>query len=143
MVSLCRERGLRALYADIFEHLRDSPDASYGGIFAGSVVERLTNEQTAELLELVKRKLRRGGIFVADATNIDHLPALRKFYMNPSLVRPVPARLLAFMLERSGLRIHHFRFSGAGEHGGEELSEPALSREVYPYDEYTVAALND
>lgn len=140
MVSLCRGRGLRALHADIFEHLRDSPDASYGGIFAGRVVERLTNEQTAELLELAKRKLRRGGLFVASATNIDHLPALRKFYTDPSLVRPVPARLLGFMLERGGLRIHHFSFSDAG---GEELSEPALAREVYPYDEYTVVALND
>lgn len=143
LVSLCRGRGLRALHADIFEHLRDSPDASYGGIFAGRVVERLTTDQTAELLELAGRKLRRGGIFVASATNIDHLPALRKFYMNPSLVRPVPARLLAFMLERSGLRLHHFRFSGDAEHGGEELSEPALLREVYPYDEYTVVAVND
>lgn len=140
MVSLCRGRGLRALHADIFEHLRDSPDASYGGIFAGRVVERLTNEQTAELLELAKRKLRRGGLFVASATNIDHLPALRKFYADPSLARPVPARLLGFMLERGGLRIHHFSFSDTG---GEELSEPALAREVYPYDEYTVVALND
>lgn len=143
MVSLCRGRGLRVQHADIFEHLRDSPDASYGGIFAGSVVERLTTDQTAELLELAGRKLRRGGLFVASATNIDHLPALRKFYMNPSLVRPVPARLLGFMLERSGLKIHHFRFSGTGEQGGEELSESALSREVYPYDEYTVVAVND
>ncbi len=143
VVSLCRGRGLRALHADIFEHLRDSPDASYGGIFAARVVERLTTDQTAELLWLAGRKLRRGGIFVASATNIDHLPALRKFYMNPSLVRPVPARLLAFMLERSELRIHHFRFSGAVEHDGEELSEPALLREVYPYDEYTVVAVND
>jgi SAM-dependent methyltransferase len=143
VVSLCRERGLRALHADIFEHLRDSPDASYGGIFAWRVVERLTTDRTAELLELAGRKLRRGGLFVASATNIDYLPALRKFYIDPSLVRPVPARLLEFMLERSGFRIHHFRFSGDGEHGGEELSEPALSREVYPYDEYTVVAVND
>lgn len=143
MVGLCRGRGLRAQPADILEHLRDSPDASYGGIFAGRVVERLTTDQTAELLGLAGRKLRRGGIFVASATNIDHLPALRKFYMDPSLVRPVPARLLAFMLERSGLRIHRFIFSGAGEQGGEELSEPALSREAYPYDEYTVVAVND
>jgi hypothetical protein len=142
VVSLCRERGLCALHADIFERLRDSPDASYGGIFAGSVVERLTNDQTTELLWLAGRKLRRGGLFVASATNIDHLPALRKFYMNPSLVRPVPARLLAFMVERSDLRIHHFRFSGSVEHGDEELSEPALLREVYPYDEYTVVAVN-
>jgi SAM-dependent methyltransferase len=143
MVSLCRGRGLCALHADILEHLCDSPDASYGGIFAGRVVERLTNDQTAELLGLAGRKLRRGGLFVASATNIDHLPALRRFYMNPSLIRPVPARLLGFMVERSGLRIHHFRFSGAGEHGGEEMSEPALAREVYPYDEYTVVAVND
>ena len=143
MVNLCRGRGLRALHADIFEHLRGAPDASYGGIFAGRVIERLTNDQTAGLLGLAKRKLRRGGLFVASATNVDHLPALRKFYMDPSLVRPVPARLLGFMVERSDLRIHHFRFSGAGEHGGEELSVPALSREVYPYDEYTVVAVND
>lgn len=143
MVSLCRGRGLCALHADIFEHLRDSPDASYGGIFAGRVVERLTNDQTAELLRLAGRKLRRGGLFVASATNVDHLPALRKFYMDPSLVRPVPVRLMGFMVERSDLRVHHFRFSGTGEDGGEELSEPALAREVYPYDEYTVVAVND
>ena len=143
MVSLCRGRGLRALHADIFEHLRDSPDASYGGIFAWRVVERLTTNQTAELLELAGRKLRRGGLLVASATNIDYLPALRKFYMDPSLVRPIPARLLGFMVERSDLRIHHFRFSGTVEHGGEELSEPALLHEVYPYDEYTVVAVND
>jgi O-antigen chain-terminating methyltransferase len=143
MVSLCKGRGLRALHADILEHLRDSPDASYGGIFAWRAVERLTTEQSAELLGLAKRKLRRGGLFVASATNIDYLPALRKFYLDPSLVRPVPARLLAFIVERSGLGIHHFRFSGSVEHGGEELSEPALLREVYPYDEYTVVAVNE
>lgn len=143
MVSLCRGRGLCALHADIFEHLRDSPDASYGGIFAGRVVERLTTDQTAELLWLAGRKLRRGGLFVASATNIDYLPALRKFYIDPSLVRPVPARLLGFLVERSDLRIHHFRFSSSVEHGGEELSEPVLLREVYPYDEYTVVAVND
>jgi Methyltransferase domain len=143
MVGLCRGRGMSAVHADIFEHLRDSPDASYGGIFAGRVVERLTTDQTAELLGLAGRKLRRGGIFVASATNIDYLPALRKFYKDPSLVRPVPARLLGFMVEQSDLKLLHFRFSGSIEHDGEELSEPTLSREVYPYDEYTVVAVND
>jgi SAM-dependent methyltransferase len=115
MVSLCQRGELRALQANIFEHLRDSPDASYGGIFAGAVVERLTNDQTAELLELARRKLRRGGIFVASATNIDHLPALRKFYMDPILVRPVPARLLRFMLERDRSQNRAFQFL---RHGG-------------------------
>lgn len=142
LVSLCHQGDLRALQADVFEHLRDSPDALYGGIFADRVVERLTNDQIAGLLELAKRKLRRGGIFVASATNIEHLTALRKFYLDPRLVRPVPTRLLEFMFERSGLSIERFIFSGA-EHGDEELSEPTLSREVYPYDEYTVVAVND
>lgn len=142
MVSRCRRRGLEAMHADIFEHLRDSVDAAYGGIFAWRTVERMTNDETVELLALAKRKLRRGGIFVASATNIDHLAALSKFYLDPSLIRPVPARLLGFMFEQNGLRIHHFAFSG-GEHGGEELLEPTLSREVYPYDEYTIVAVND
>ena len=143
MVSLCRGRGLRALHSDIFEHLRNSPDASYGGIFAWRVAERLTNDETAELLKLAGGKLRRGGLFVASATNIDHLPALRKFYLDPSLVRPVPARLLEFMVKRSNLRIDHFRFSATANHGVEELSEPTLSRDLYPYDEYTIVAVND
>jgi SAM-dependent methyltransferase len=143
MVNICRERGFRASHADILKHLSDSPDASYGGIFAWRVVERLTNEQTIDLLELAKRKLRRGGIFVASAVNMDHLPALRKFYADSSLVRPVPVRLLAFMVEQSGFRIHEFKFSGAGEPGAEELSETSLVRDVYPYDEYTVVAVND
>lgn len=143
MVSLCKGRGVSAVHADIFEHLRDSPDASYGGIFAGRVVERLTTDQTVELLDLAGRKLRRGGIFVASATNIDYHPALRKFYMDPNLVRPVPARLLAFMIEQSDLKILHFRFSGSPEHVDQELSEPALLRDVYPYEEYTVVAVND
>lgn len=142
MVNLCLRRELKATHADIFEHLRDSVDASYGAILAWRTVERLTNDQTVQLLALAKRKLRRGGIFVASATNIDHPAALSKFYLDPNLIRPVPARLLGFMFEQSGLRIHHFTFSG-GEHGGEELSEPVLSREVYPYDEYTIMAVND
>lgn len=136
LVRLCLERGLRASHAGIFEYLRDSPDASYGAIFAGRVVERLTNEQIVALLELAREKLRRGGLFVASATNIDHLPALRRFYLDPSLVRPVPVRLLEFMLEQSGFNLHHFRFTGV-----DELSEPALAREVYEYDEYTVVAV--
>jgi SAM-dependent methyltransferase len=143
MVSRCQARGLRALHSDIFEHLRDSPDASYGSIFAARVVERLTTDQTVELLGLVRRKLRRGGIFVASATNIDHPQALRKFYMDPSLVNPVPPRLLGFMVEQSDLRIDHFRFSGSVEHGGEELSEHTLLHDAYPYDEYTIVAVND
>ena len=145
MVRMCADRGLNALHADLFEHLQDVPDAFYGGIFAWRVVERLTNDQTAELLKLIERKLKRGGIFVASATNIDHLPAMRNFFMDQSLVRPVPLKLLAFMVEHSGLRVHHFRFSGVDdqEHCSEELLESALAREVYPYNEYTLVAVND
>lgn len=145
MVDLCRARGLHALRADVFDYLRGSPDSSFGGIFAGRVVERLTPEQTLELLGLAWRKLRRGGVFVACATNIDHPPALKNFYMDPGLCRPVPVRLLEFMLEQSRFRVHHFRFSapdGAGR-DADELVEPALSREVYPYRQYTVAAVRD
>ena len=140
MVRMCSERGLNALHEDLFEHLRDKPDGTFGAVFAWRVVERLTNDQTAELLRLMGRKLRRGGIFVASATNIDHLPAMRRFYLDPSLVRPVPAKLLAFMVESNGLRVHHFTFSAVDQ---EELTESGLLREVYPYDEYTVVAIND
>lgn len=140
MVQVCRERGLNARHEDIFKHLTDAPDSSYGGIFAWRVVERLTNDQTAEFVKLARRKLRRGGIFVGSATNIDHLPSMSSFYMDPRLVRPVPAKLLAFMVESSGLGIHHFTYSGDQE---EELTVKVLGNEVYPYNEYTIVAVND
>ncbi len=145
MVDVCRGRGLRALQADVIDYLRGSPDESFGGVFGGRVVERLTNEQTVELLALSGEKLRRGGVLVLGATNVDHLPALRDFYADPSLVRPVPVRLLGFMLERSGLRLDRFIFSGpdAEAGGGAELSEVTLSREVYPYNRYTAVCVRD
>lgn len=144
MVRMCRERELNASQADVFEHLHETPDAYYGGIFAWRVVERLTNEQTAELLKLIARKLKPGGIFVASATNIDHLAAMSRFYMDPSFVRPVPAKLLAFMVEHSGLTVHHFTFSGVDDQEAiEELSIYSLTNEVYPYSEYTIVAVND
>lgn len=127
--------------ADIFDLLNNVPDESFGGIYAGRVAERLSSEETMRLLELVGWKLKRGGVLVASAANTDHLPALRKFYLDPSLVRPVPVRLFEFMLERSGFRVRHFIFTApeVGEVG--ELVESALAHEVYPYDYYTVAAV--
>lgn len=145
MVQVCRERGLNAMPEDIFKHLHDVPDSSYGGVFAWRVIERLTNDQTAELMKLMRRKLRRGGIFVGSATNIDHLPSMRSFYMDPHLVRPVPARLMAFMSESSGLKIQHFIFSGGEDYkqDSEELTVNILTNEDYPYNEYTIVAVND
>ncbi|HEX7317720.1 MAG TPA: hypothetical protein VF297_27705 [Pyrinomonadaceae bacterium] len=145
MLSSFGANGLQAvgIDGDIFDYLNGSPDESFGGIYAGRVAERMTSEETMRLLELAGKKLKRGGVFVASAANIDHLPALRKFYMDPSLARPVPVRLLEFMLERSGLRVRHFRFSAPDGGEGSELIEPTLTREVYPYNYYTVAAVRD
>jgi hypothetical protein len=61
--------------------------------------------------------------------------------MDPSLVRPVPVRLLAFIVERNGFKVHHVTFSSSGDQ--EELSQHALTNEVYPYNEYTIVAIND
>lgn len=137
--------GLKAVVVepgtDIFDYLGGSADESFGGVYAGRVAERLTGERMMWLLELARKRLRRGGVLVASAANTDHLPALRKFYMDPSLVRPVPVRLMEFMLERSGFDVRHFRFSAPEGGGGGELVETALAREVYPYDYYTVAAV--
>ncbi len=36
---------------------------------------------------------------------------LGSFYLDPTHVRPVPARLLAFMAEQAGLKVQSIRFS--------------------------------
>ena len=147
LLSALAANGMKAVGveadADIFDYLGGAADGSFGAVYAGRAAERLTSEQMMRLLESAGRKLKRGGVLVASAANTDHLPALRKFYMDPSLVRPVPVRLFEFMLERGGYSVRHFSFSAPEGGGGGELVEPSLTREVYPYDYYTVAAVRD
>jgi O-antigen chain-terminating methyltransferase len=143
MVAHCRAQGLPVVRADVFEYLAGVADAGLDGVFAAQLVEHLPPEAVLRLCALCAAKLRPGGIFVAETINSDCPPALNWFYLDPTHVRPVPPRLLTFMVEQSGLTLVGLRFvSPVPESGAADLLDagPAYPPDAGRYQDYAVVA---
>jgi 2-polyprenyl-3-methyl-5-hydroxy-6-metoxy-1,4-benzoquinol methylase len=143
MVESCRERGLKVIQADLFQHLQSQPDASLGGIFAAQVIEHFPPNRIMALIELAAQKLKPGGRFVAETINPNCPNALANFHLDPTHVRPVPFGLLQFMFEQAGFEAKDIRFSGPIE--GAASTQPqhvSKSDEVdhTRYQDYAVIA---
>ena len=103
-VTLCRNRGLEAAKADLFEHLFAQPDSSLGGIVCSQVVEHLPPERIPELVRLAHSKLRPNGLFAVETPNPECLAIFAThFYLDPTHTRPIPPPLMAFYFEEAGL----------------------------------------
>jgi SAM-dependent methyltransferase len=105
MVQAAVTRGLNIHQADALAWLSGQPDGSLGGIIAIHLVEHLELSPLVGLLETAAAKLRPGGLFVAETPNPTSLNVLGNSYvLDPTHVRPVHPRLLAFLCERAGFR---------------------------------------
>ncbi len=103
-VSLCRAKKLEAEQGDLFVCLAGAADGVLDGVFAAQVVEHLPPERVPELVSLAASKLVRGGILLIETPNPACLAVFASyFYQDPTHRRPVPADLLRFYLEESGL----------------------------------------
>jgi len=103
-VELCRTKGLKADEADLFVYLALLPNASLDGIFCAQVVEHLAPAQLPEMIRLIARALRRGGVLVVETPNPECLAIFAThFYLDPTHKRPVPHTLLAFYMEECGI----------------------------------------
>lgn len=103
-VDLCRTKGLKADEADLFAYLEAQPDASFDGIFCSQVVEHFAPARLPEMIRLVARALRRGGVVVIETPNPECLAIFAThFYLDPTHKRPVPHALLAFYMEECGI----------------------------------------
>ncbi|MBI3967942.1 MAG: class I SAM-dependent methyltransferase [Chloroflexi bacterium] len=144
MVDFCRDRGLRVVLADIFDYLTELPDESVDGIFAAQVVEHFPPERIAELIALGDRKLKPGGIMLAETINTHCPEAMNWFYLDPTHVRPVPVEMLQFLFKQGHFRLQSACFSApvAGSNVSEllELTE-SLPREINFYQDYAVVAV--
>ncbi|HWJ45497.1 MAG TPA: class I SAM-dependent methyltransferase, partial [Gaiellaceae bacterium] len=80
MVAYARGDGLDVDQADLVEYLEGLDDASLGGIFMGQVVEHLPPGALVRSLELAARKLRPGGVLVAETINPLSPLALRHYF---------------------------------------------------------------
>ncbi|HKE27985.1 MAG TPA: class I SAM-dependent methyltransferase [Bryobacteraceae bacterium] len=103
-VTLCRQKGLEAEAADLFQYLTAQPEAAFDGIFCSQVVEHLDPARLPELIRLAASRLERNGVLAIETPNPECLAIFAThFYLDPTHTRPVPHPLLAFYMEEFGL----------------------------------------
>jgi SAM-dependent methyltransferase len=110
MVEYARGEDLEVEQADALDHLQGLEDGSLGGIFAGQVAEHLPPPVLIGLLELAVRKLRPGGLFVAETINPLSPIALRNYFADLTHAQPLVPETLELLARQAGFREVETRF---------------------------------
>lgn len=108
MLAACRERGLKVTNGDAMAVLRARPEASVAVVSAFHLVEHITFEQVQTLIAEALRVLQPGGLLILETPNPENLVVgASSFYDDPSHLRPLPPKLLAFAVEHGGFARHN------------------------------------
>jgi O-antigen chain-terminating methyltransferase len=110
LVAFCRADRLEVEHGDAVAHLEGLPDGSLGGIFAAQLIEHLPPGLLYRLLELAARRLRPGGILVAETINPLSLVALKHYFADPTHEQPLVPDTLALLATQAGFRTTEVRF---------------------------------
>lgn len=103
MVAHCRERGLAAEQADLFEALAAAPAGSLGAIVSFHVIEHLPPAALDRLVHLAWRALRPSGVLILETPNpLSVVVAARNFWLDPTHLRPVHPDALVALYRRAG-----------------------------------------
>jgi SAM-dependent methyltransferase len=89
MVERCRALGVQATLGDANEHLAGIEDGTLGTIFSAQVIEHLPYAELQRLLELARRKLRPGGLLIAETVNPHRIASLKTFWVDLTHQHPI------------------------------------------------------
>lgn len=89
MIARCESRGLSAMHADATDYLEGLDDGTLGTVFCAQVIEHLPAEQLRRLLDISLRKVKPGGLFIAETVNPHSIPALKTFWVDPTHKHPI------------------------------------------------------
>lgn len=104
MVKRCQAQGLPAEQADANDYLENLRDAALGAIFCAQVIEHLPVGELRRLLALSVRKLRPGGVFIAETVNPHSPPALKTFWVDLTHKHPIFPEVALAMCAIAGFR---------------------------------------
>jgi SAM-dependent methyltransferase len=110
MAAFAARDGLEVVVSDAVAYLEVLEDGSLGGLFSAQVVEHLAPAQLVRFLELAARKLRSGGLFIAETINPLSPVALRNYFADLTHVQPLVPETLAMLVEQAGLRVDETRY---------------------------------
>jgi O-antigen chain-terminating methyltransferase len=102
-VRRAEEKGLDVRKEDARAHLRTLAPGSVGAVVGIHFADRVAPDELIELLELAARAVASGGVVLFESPNPENLVVgATSAYLDPSVRRPVPPTLLAFLVESRG-----------------------------------------
>ena len=103
MVEQCQERGFEVVGGDAIAYLRTLPDASLGVVTGFHIIEHLSIEVVAQLLDETLRVLKPGGGAIFETPNPQNIiVGSCNFYLDPTHIKPLPSPMIKFMVEERG-----------------------------------------
>lgn len=103
MLAACRERGLSTTQGDAIAHLESLPENSLCIVSGFHIAEHITFDDLETLTLQALRVLKPGGLLILETPNPENLSVGScNFYLDPTHQRPIPPRLLSFLVEHSG-----------------------------------------
>ena len=103
MLLACRELNLDVCQADALDYLRGLAADSLSVVSAFHVVEHISFEALRQLVDEAYRVLKPGGLLILETPNSENLViGTSDFYLDPTHLRPLPAKLLSFVVEYAG-----------------------------------------
>ncbi|WP_434580934.1 glycosyltransferase [Sulfurimonas sp. NW15] len=103
MLRLCRENKLHVLQQDALEYLKSIPPQSIELVSAFHFVEHIAFDKLQEMIQLVWKILKKGGLFIIETPNPENIMVASKtFYMDPTHKNPLPSELLLLALKYYG-----------------------------------------
>jgi O-antigen chain-terminating methyltransferase len=105
MILACRELGLNAKQGEAYPNLKSLKDNSQAVISAFHVVEHISFEELQKWTKEALRVLKPGGLLIYETPNPENiLVATHDFYLDPTHIKPVPPKLLSFIVEHAGFQ---------------------------------------
>ncbi len=142
MVAYARGEGLDVEQADALAYLDGLEDGSLGGVFAGQVVEHLPPPALLRLLELTARKLRPGGVLVAETINPLSPLALRSYFADLTHAQPLVPETLALLARQAGFREVETRFLNEPAERLDIPDDPVIAANVQKLNDILFAPLD-
>jgi O-antigen chain-terminating methyltransferase len=123
MVGRATDKGLDVVQADVASFLADSADGHFGAIFSAQMIEHLDLEQLTQFLVLSRRKLRSGGVFIAETVNPHSFRAFRTFWTDLSHRAPIFPEVALTLVRSAGFESGYIMYpNGTGEFASDTRS---------------------
>ncbi|TML26108.1 MAG: class I SAM-dependent methyltransferase [Actinobacteria bacterium] len=142
MVAYARGDGLDVEQADLVEYLERVDEGSLGGIFMGQVVEHLPPGVLVRSLGLAARKLRPGGVLVAETINPLSPLALRHYFADLTHAQPLVPETLQLLARQSGFADTEVRYLNEPAERLTEPDDPVIAANVRRLNELLFAPLD-